>query len=337
MLHTTCLLHYIYIHIFFFIDADQLLTSQVTMSSHQRPTTTSTSSGSKSTTEATADWKIQQTNGFEIRCQTYASKPGAKHPAVRHVLSGTGEIHLSHSSSMLLYDQMLSETVANSIQKELDDHRDHFQSPLISVFGRTTPIPRGQLAFGNGTYSYSNLVVPAIPSPPNVSRFLKTVQELMGSTAYKYILVNRYEGGGQKIGRHADDETDLFPEAPILSYSLGTARRFVVRSKKCLYIATKAERTARGSQLEPPSKTLAGPSGPSGPFDLHTMFLPSTCLPARTDLHHLPYSRISFEVSAGHNTLIAMCGRFQKEFVHEVPIEKKVTGTRYNLTVRATR
>jgi hypothetical protein len=55
----------------------------------------------------------------------------------------------------------------------------------------------------------------------------------------------------------------------------------------------------------------------------------------RTDLHQLPYHRVSIEVDAAHNTMIAMSGGFQRDFVHEVPAEKAITGVRYNLTARA--
>jgi len=40
------------------------------------------------------------------------------------------------------------------------------------------------------------------------------------------------------------------------------------------------------------------------------------------------------DVSTDPKKIIQMAGQFQKEFTHEVPIEKKVTGSRYSFTFR---
>jgi alkylated DNA repair dioxygenase AlkB len=229
---------------------------------------------------------------------------------------------------MFIDSQFLTDTAAGGLLTELETHVDAFRRPTLVLYGKTIQIPRSQCAFGTGTYHYSNIAVAATPAPPSMARFLETVQGLTGDDAFRFALVNRYEGGTQKIGRHADDEKDLVAGAPIVSYSLGVSRRFVVRPKKCLPGATRKE---RDQQLQ--SKAPAGPSA------LDPLFAPSECSgipPGRTDLHHLSYARISFEVTAAHNMMVAMCGAFQREFVHEVPAEKSVVGVRYNITVRAT-
>ena len=44
--------------------------------------------------------------------------------------------------------------------------------------------------------------------------------------------------------------------------------------------------------------------------------------------------KIVMDVPTGHNQFILMSGNFQREFTHEVPIEKKVNGVRYSFTFR---
>lgn len=208
---------------------------------------------------------------------------------------------------------------AQSIQDELDASGDLFKSPPICIFGKKVPIPRGQTAFGSGTYTYSGMSITAHTPPAHLQVLMTTVQRLMGTRMgpkFQYILANKYDGGQQSVGRHADDETGLVHGAPIVSYSLGISRRFLFRS-------SKVDRTLQG------------------PLPITSLFDPWQCpgIPEnrRADLaREVPYSKWVFEVDAAHNTMIAMCGRFQKEFVHEVPKAANVRGVRYNLTLRAT-
>lgn len=45
---------------------------------------------------------------------------------------------------------------------------------------------------------------------------------------FNYCLANKYEHGGQAVGKHADDEPDILPRSPIATLSLGTERDFVL-------------------------------------------------------------------------------------------------------------
>lgn len=266
-------------------------------------------------------------------CRTSFSKPGAKHPFIKHDVRGVGIVPVTPNSYMLINNHFLTNMHANAILTELHGRSHLFDSPLITVHGRTVPIPRGQAAFGEGIYSYSNMNIPAQETPEYTQQLLTEIQRLLhhgdhDNKRFRYILVNRYMDGTQKIGRHSDDETDLVDDMPIVSYSVGTARRFIVRSKTCMHM------TAQKTKHNPTMRNTV----PSGPSPIHDIFDPKSCpgLPSnRPDLQHVPYTKWSFEVSAGHNTMIAMCGRFQRELVHEVPAEKSVTQVRYNLTIRA--
>lgn len=281
-------------------------------------------------------WELPQPQtweraGCKVYCKTYVSKRGAKNPYIKHVLFGHGNIPMTPSSFILLNDRFLTDSHASRMFQEMESSSDLFESPLITVHGKTVPIPRGQMALGEGVYSYSNIQVQAHEPPENTKLFLTEIQRLMGNDdAFKYILVNKYTSGTQKIGRHSDDEYGLTEGAPIISYSLGAPRRFVIRSKKCMYLTPKSmtQDTSRRNTV------------PSGAYPINGIFDPKVCPGIHDDrrvdlVNTVPYCKWTFEISANHNTLIAMCGRFQKEFVHEVPEEKKVKDVRYNLTIRA--
>ena len=44
--------------------------------------------------------------------------------------------------------------------------------------------------------------------------------------------------------------------------------------------------------------------------------------------------KIILDLPTQSNYIIQMAGNFQKEFTHEIPVEKKVKGARYSLTFR---
>ena len=104
-------------------------------------------------------------------------------------------------------------------------------------------------------------------------------------------MVNNYDGGDrQNVGRHSDDETDLVKGVPIMSYSLGVSRRFLIRTKQVV-----------GTTY-------------MGPHPIHNLFHPAKCpdIPdaRRRELVRVPYTAWTFKVDAAHNTMVAMCGTF---------------------------
>jgi alkylated DNA repair dioxygenase AlkB len=253
--------------------------------------------------------------GFKVFCETRVSKIGAKYPRIVHKLIGKGIIWLTPTSHLLLYDGFLTKESSEQILNELKSLDGLFESPSHTIYGRSYPIPRGQCAFGIGTYKYGDNDIKAHEPPSGIKALLTAIQSLMGDNSYQYVLANKYDDGNKKIGLHSDDERGLDAGAPIISYSLGTSRRFVIKPKK------------------DPKKKIPANSRP-----LIDIFMPRDCpgvLNERNDLDDIRYQDIHLEVSAGHNTMIAMCGQFQKEFEHEVPKETKVKNTRYNLTIRA--
>ncbi|CDW53465.1 alpha ketoglutarate dependent dioxygenase alkB [Trichuris trichiura] len=104
----------------------------------------------------------------------------------------------------------------------------------VTVFNRRHKIPRQQLAMGNAgiTYKFSGNCLPAEPWDQVV---LALRDHIVQSTQceYNFVLVNRYNSGNNYIGEHRDNETDLDPNAPICSLSLGLKRDFLFRHRKC--------------------------------------------------------------------------------------------------------
>ena len=121
-----------------------------------------------------------------------------------------------------------------------DDIKDLFKDrPLtqdtINVFGPKI-IPRFQKFYSldGSTYKYSGkTLIPQTENIPNLVlkclNYAKT--NYPPETKWNGALVNWYMDGKQHIGWHSDDERDLDPESPILSFSFGTTRKFQLKHK----------------------------------------------------------------------------------------------------------
>jgi alkylated DNA repair dioxygenase AlkB len=104
----------------------------------------------------------------------------------------------------------------------------------ISLYGKTHDVPRFQRVYGQASYSFSGMtLVPNPILPPLVQRCLDLAREQYPpASQWNGALVNFYPNGDSYIGFHSDDERDLVSGAPILSFSFGGERIFVVQEKK---------------------------------------------------------------------------------------------------------
>jgi alkylated DNA repair dioxygenase AlkB len=275
--------------------------------------------------KTTSTWAWTDHVDGEPACQieSCCSKPGAKRPFLKHVIAGPGVFSITDASELLVIPNLLPSAVASDLLSELREHLSSFTRPAILVYGRRVPIPRDQIAFGEGVYRYSGVEIAAHPPPPHIDAFLDAMRTVTGEQAFRFVLVNHYADGTDKIGRHSDDERGLVPGVPILSYTLDAERRFIVRPKKRPDQSECADQKKR--------KRV------SDSFVIDRRFLPESCFPDRLDLRGIKYSQISFEILSGHNMLIGMCRNFQKEFDHEVPATSAGVGCRFNMTLRAVR
>ncbi len=102
----------------------------------------------------------------------------------------------------------------------------------ITIHGKTTPIPRTQKLFGTAEYKYSGIRLVADPVvPPLVQRCVDYAKIHYPAHDWNGALVNLYLSGKDSVGAHSDDERDLQPGAPILSFSFGATRSFRVKAK----------------------------------------------------------------------------------------------------------
>lgn len=108
----------------------------------------------------------------------------------------------------------------------------HWERPVITMFGRTTPIPRDVVWVSEGqTYSYSN-GVNTRPQPwPAWLSDLRIRITTHTHHEFNSCLLNRYRNGLDSVAWHADDEPELGECPVIASVSLGAQRRFRLRNK----------------------------------------------------------------------------------------------------------
>jgi alkylated DNA repair dioxygenase AlkB len=98
-------------------------------------------------------------------------------------------------------------------------------------FGRPFPRLTALYADPGLTYTYSGVTYPALPGTPELTAVRRRVEAAAGAPLNS-VLLNRYRGGGDSIGFHADDEPELGTNPVVPSLSLGAPRRFVLRHKK---------------------------------------------------------------------------------------------------------
>jgi alkylated DNA repair dioxygenase AlkB len=99
----------------------------------------------------------------------------------------------------------------------------------ITIFGRTTTLPRLTCWMGEAEYAYSGVRNAPHPMP---QRLATIRDDLVGQTGSEFnsCLANLYRDGSDSIGYHSDDEPELGQRPVIASVNLGAPRRFVLRS-----------------------------------------------------------------------------------------------------------
>jgi len=105
----------------------------------------------------------------------------------------------------------------------------------IKMMGKVIPTPRWQESYGRD-YIFSGMLHSASPTPNSFKPFLTWANSL-GYGEFNQILINWYENGSHYIGKHSDNESQLCPQSPILTISLGGTRKFRLRKKNIKGIA----------------------------------------------------------------------------------------------------
>lgn len=171
--------------------------------------------------------------------------------------------------------------------------------PKFTLFGKPATMNRSIGFFSDESegYRYSNQMAKSQPLPDFLQTLLIKVNQAH-NTDFNGILVNLYKDGNDSIGAHSDDENGLSKNGgnKVIGISIGAERTVRFRGKT--KVATESYMKSSSAKTTP-----------------------------TTDKKYLDHTLES-------GSLFTMEGDFQKEFTHEIPVQKKVTGTRISLTFR---
>jgi len=105
------------------------------------------------------------------------------------------------------------------------------EHPEIIIKGKTLRQRRSIGFFSDSSigYEYSGQVAKSQKLTDNLIQLLNMINELFGSE-FNGILINKYVGGKETIGKHSDDERFL-DKAGVVSISYGASRKFRIREK----------------------------------------------------------------------------------------------------------
>jgi alkylated DNA repair dioxygenase AlkB len=156
-------------------------------------------------------------------------------------------IELPSGGSVVFEARFLEQAAADAAMEWLGRELD-WEARDIVLFGRRIPQPRLIAWCGDLPYRYSGQTLPARAVPPQVGTLLEKVSRRSG-VEFNHVLANRYRNGKDSMGFHSDDEPELGDDPTIASLSFGTARRFVMRSRRDRHEPPTAFALGHGSLL----------------------------------------------------------------------------------------
>ncbi|XP_010542184.1 PREDICTED: DNA oxidative demethylase ALKBH2 isoform X1 [Tarenaya hassleriana] len=209
-------------------------------------------------------------------------------------------IDLGNESNVLFYPRFFPYDQSWGFFHFLDKHIP-WTRPTIRVFGRSCLQPRDtcyvacsgltELVYSGyrpRAYSWDDF--------PPLKEILDAVHKVLPGSRFNSLLLNRYKGGNDYVGWHADDEKLYGPTPEIASVSFGCEREFLLKKKKL---------EEKALDDEPARKRLKRSSG----GDVRSFTLK-------------------------HGSMLVMRGYTQRDWVHSVPKRAKAEGIRINLTFR---
>ncbi len=123
------------------------------------------------------------------------------------------------------YSNAIADDMLRLLEGEIQWRHDS-----ITVFGRTSPIPRLNAWYGDEgcSYRYSNIALEPRPWTPTLARIRDDLVD--GCDApFNAVLATLYRDGRDGVAWHADDEPELGLEPVIASVSFGATRSFQLR------------------------------------------------------------------------------------------------------------
>ena len=125
---------------------------------------------------------------------------------------------------LILYDHaFLTNEIADGYFAKLRKQCLWEQKP--GIFGHMQPRLISSYGDEGVSYKYSGTVYEALPWTTTLLEIKTKIEAIQGD--YNYCLLNRYRGGSDSMGWHADDEPEM--GNIIGSLSLGATRKFRIR------------------------------------------------------------------------------------------------------------
>nr|GMD40859.1 DNA oxidative demethylase ALKBH2 [Ipomoea batatas] len=213
------------------------------------------------------------------------------------------EFDLGNGSEVIYIPRFMSYDQSWEYLEYLNKHIP-WTRPTIRVFGRPFVQPRDTCYVASEGVSelvYSGYKPHAYSWDefPPLKEILDAVHKAIPGSHFNSLLLNRYKGGNDYVGWHADDEKLYGPTPEIASVSFGCERDF--------FLKKKPNKTSRGKNAEgePPSKRSKTHNN--------------------SEQHHFALK---------HGSLLLMRGYTQRDWLHSVPKRAKVEAVRINLTFR---
>lgn len=103
---------------------------------------------------------------------------------------------------------------------------------IVTVFGQQHPIPRMNAWYGDegAVMTYSNTRFEPHPMTTDLQQLSDSIGKV-AETTFNSVLANLYRSGLDRMGWHADDESELGENPIIASLSLGASRKFVLKHR----------------------------------------------------------------------------------------------------------
>ncbi|GHC27229.1 alpha-ketoglutarate-dependent dioxygenase AlkB family protein [Aidingimonas halophila] len=135
------------------------------------------------------------------------------------------------------YSGVLGDEHATQLMYRLDSELP-WERPSLTLYGRRHAIPRQQVWMGDShaSYRYSGRDFTPAPWHPGVADLKQRIESLLAvshlpSWRFNSVLLNRYEGGDDRMGWHSDDEPELGDDPVVAAVSLGAERPLRMRWK----------------------------------------------------------------------------------------------------------
>ncbi|XP_048226087.1 DNA oxidative demethylase ALKBH2 isoform X1 [Ricinus communis] len=213
-------------------------------------------------------------------------------------------LDLGNGSEVLYIPRFLSFDDSWEFFNYLDSHIP-WTRPTLRIFGRSCVQPRDTCYVASPglpelIYSGYKPHVYSWDDYPPLKDILEAVHRALPGSRFNSLLLNRYKGGNDNVGWHADDEKLYGPTPEIASVSFGCEREFLLKKRQ-----SKSKAAERRCDDEPDRKRLKK----SSHVDQHSFTLK-------------------------HGSLLVMKGNTQRDWLHSVPKRAKAEATRINLTFR---